>query len=568
MKVQQIQNNNIELKNKPQFKGVDGFLRYLATNQAVGANGVDLAFMVIPRTGTDLINRGPAAGLETGRREASGTVNHTLIGVYGGLTGALIAAVSGINSKYNANANSIMSAKETLNILAENKARQIKNSKHQIDYLKETLSQIKAFNPSSELANAEGYISLSDKKFETMIDEIARIMDDAINEKGMDFKRWKKKGMKNSFDVVVNKIIEKTGAESKYLLESADKKTVSETSLKTLLEDIYKVSEAFNRSDVKDAFKNQVENNKSILENDFVKSLTKFNKSKAIAGFALASAIGMSIQPINIYLTKLKTGSDGFVGVEGREKDKSTGFKALKVASAGAFFGMVLATLQTGLKGFMDKMAFKGFWPTISQLKGIYGLTIMSRILATRDKDELREALTKDTLGFLSWLVLGDFVNKMVAEGLDKKLDETVMNRTKDVSKKGFFGRVFNSKLKTRDEVLIEALAKKEIATTKEVDGKLVAKTFKEMIKDMEGLPEGLRNATKKRLGVLNKAQLAGYLFSGLVLGLGIPNLNIYITNKLDKKRKVQEVEKQAQQVEQSVAQVEETPQELQLAKA
>ena len=188
--------------------------------------------------------------------------------------------------------------------------------------------------------------------------------------------------------------------------------------------------------------------------------------------------------------------------------------------------------------------------------------------MATRDKDELREALTKDTLGFLSWLVLGDFVNKMVAEGLDKKLDETVMNRTKDVSKKGFLGRVFNSKLKTRDEVLIEALAKKEIATTKEVDGKLVAKTFKEMIKDMEGLPEGLRNATKKRLGALNKAQLAGYLFSGLVLGLGIPNLNIYITNKLDKKRKAQEAEKQAQQVEQPVAQVEETPQELQLAKA
>ena len=36
----------------------------------------------------------------------------------------------------------------------------------------------------------------------------------------------------------------------------------------------------------------------------------------------------------------------------------------------------------------------------------------------------------------------------------------------------------------------------------------------------------------KRRLGTLNKAQLAGYAFSGLVLGLGIPNLNIYITKK------------------------------------
>ena len=35
-------------------------------------------------------------------------------------------------------------------------------------------------------------------------------------------------------------------------------------------------------------------------------------------------------------------------------------------------------------------------------------------------------------------------------------------------------------------------------------------------------------------------------MFSGLVLGLGIPNLNIYITNTLDKKRKAKLAEKEA----------------------
>ena len=247
----------------------------------------------------------------------------------------------------------------------------------------------------------------------------------------------------------------------------------------------------------------------------------------------------MSIQPINIYLTKKKTGSDGFVGVEGRTKDNSTGFKVLKGAASAGFAGLTLATLGTGLKGFMDKMAFKGFWPTISQLKGIYGLTIISRLMATRDKDELREALTKDTLGFLSWLVLGDIVNRMTAEGLDK----SVMNRTKDLDKEGFFKRVFHSKLKTRDEVLIETLANNGIETVKKDGDKTIAKTFKEMMKDLDKLPEEAKKITKKRLGTLNKAQLAGYLFSGLVLGLGIPNLNIYITNKLDQKRKAQQAE-------------------------
>ena len=216
----------------------------------------------------------------------------------------------------------------------------------------------------------------------------------------------------------------------------------------------------------------------------------------------------------------------------------------MKGAAGAGFFGLTLATLGTGLKGFMDKMAFKGFWPTLSQLKGVYGLTIISRLLATRDKDELREALTKDTLGFLSWLVLGDIVNKMAAEGLDK----SVMNRTEEVSKQNFFKRVFNSSLKTRDEVLIETLAKNGVDTVKKDGEKTIAKTFKEMMKDLDNLAPEIKKATKKRLGTLNKAQLAGYAFSGLVLGLGIPNLNIYITNKLDKKRKAKLAEEAQKQ--------------------
>ena len=57
-------------------------------------------------------------------------------------------------------------------------------------------------------------------------------------------------------------------------------------------------------------------------------------------------------------------------------------------------------------------------------------------------------------------------------------------------------------------------------------------------MKEVDTLAPDVKKITKKRLRVLNAAQLAGYLFSGLVLGLGIPNLNIYVTNALDKKRK------------------------------
>ena len=486
--------------------------------------------MVIPRVATDA-KRGPDACLETTRREASGTANHSCIGLYGVAAGALIAAVMGINGKFGTNVNSMFTAPETLNILAENKAKQVKEGLTQLDYLKETLTNLKAYNPTAVNADKEGFVKLSKET----VDDVAKLIDTALNNKDMTYKLWADKGTNGSFDVAVNKIISNTGAESKFVLESTNKEFKSNTSLKTLLEDIFKVSESFNKEEVKKAFEEQIKNGKTIKENAYVQKFSKFMKTRAAAGFAIATAIGMSIQPLNIYLTKLKTGSDGFVGVEGRSKDNSNGFKLMKLGASAGFLGMVMATLGTGFKGFMDKMAFKGFWPTISQLKGIYGLTIISRLLAARDKDELRESLTKDTLGFLSWLVLGDFVNRITAELSDK----TVMNRTKEVAdSKNFFKRIYKSSLKTRDEILIEALSQNGIDTVKKDGDKTVAKTFKELMKDLDKLPEQLRKATKKRLGTLNKAQLAGYAFSGLVLGLGIPNLNIYITNRLEKQRK------------------------------
>lgn len=561
MKVANIQKNNLNENNNlqgnqknVQFKGVDGALRFLATNQAIGANLVDFGFMVLPRTTTDMISRGPDAGMETARREASGTVNHALIGVYGVAAGAVAAALSGIDKDYGIKANDIFTAPDTLDILAQNKAKQIKTKGTQLDYIKETLTNAKIYNPNysstvnPKTVDSEGYIRLAKDE----VEEIAKMLDDVISDKNMTHNTWRKASTPASRDAVINKFIEKTGAQSKIVLESSDKKISSSADLKTALDDIFKVSKSFNNEKVVKAFDEQIKNNKGIKDNAYIKNLQKFMKSRAVAGFAIATAIGMSIQPLNVYITKLKTGSDGFVGVEGRSKDDSTGFKVLKGVSAAAFFAMVLGTLQTGLKGFMDKMAFKGSLPTISQLKGIYGLTIISRIFATRDKDELREALTKDTLGFLSWLVLGDFVNKAVANGLDK----SVVNYKPGTEKaEGFMAnakKLFNSSLKTRDEILIETLAEHGVKSTKEENGKVVAKTFKELMSDLNNLKDAknpsIVKATKKRLGALNKAQLAGYLFSGLVLGLGIPNLNIYITNTLDKKRKAKAAEEAQKQ--------------------
>lgn len=542
MNIQPIQQPNIQ---KPQFKGaVDTTLRFLATNQAIGANGVDFCFMVSPRTASDFYKRGPAAGLETFRREIMGTVNDSCIGLFGAAAGWLVA--HSLNNKFDLKVNNIFTAPETLNILADNKARQLKNNESSLDYIKTTLKNVKAFNPTAQNADAEGFVRLSD----STVDEVAGYLDKTINKK-VDFHQWAKDKVANSRTAIMNKITENTGAQSEYILESADKKIVSKTNLKSLLNDIYIVSESFNKEKVDAAFAEQIKNGKTVKDNNFIKGLSKFMKTRAGIGFAIASAVGLSVQPINMYLTKLKTGTDGFVGVEGRSKDNSAAFKGIKTASSAAFFSLILATLKMSpiefIKSpakFMDKMAFNGKMPTINQLKGVYGVTIISRIFSARDKDELREVLTKDTLGYLSWLVLGDIVNKLVAD----KMNKSVMNYQKGFAeRKNPFTRTFHASLKTRDEILVETLAKNGKSTVKKEGEDIVYKKFSELLKELDTLSPEVKKATRKRLRALNFAQASGYLFSGLVLGLGIPNLNIYITNTLDKRRKA----KKAQMAEQ-----------------
>ena len=173
MQVHLVQKQNNQQQKATQFKGaVDASLRFLATNQGVGANLTDLSFMVIPRIATDA-KRGPEACLETARREASGTTNHSLIGVYGLLSGLVLAGLTGINKKFGTKANSMFTAPETLNILAENKAQQVHNQTQQFDYLKETLSNLKAYNPTLKGADKEGFVKLSSET----IDSILNLMD-------------------------------------------------------------------------------------------------------------------------------------------------------------------------------------------------------------------------------------------------------------------------------------------------------------------------------------------------------------------------------------------------------
>lgn len=544
MKVQQItpqyiQQNKQKQQSQPRFTGAPEtaatlLLRFLDTNQAIGANSVDLCSMVIPRTVYDFHKRGADAGVETARRESMGTINHSLVGVYGTLGGMLVASALNrrfkndnlrVDKLFADNATTDILARYRLNSLRKEPKPEVSNVK---SYLNEVFDNLKVYNPANKDA-VDGWVGIKGKERDLVIEKLEDLL-----------KNGKKDQIdKDSLNYIKNLLVSSTGGEKQVKLEffkdgKLEKKATN--NLSTFIENLHNVSKVYMKKDIEEIFKNSVD----IDSNAFVNALKSMNLKRSVIGLGIATAIGVSTQPINKYLTFKKTGQTGFVGVEGREEDHSTKFKIMKTVAGILLAGAAISTITTKPSEFLSKIQFKGMLPTVDQLKLVYGMTIGSRLLAARDKDELRESAIKDSLGFLNLLVLGALVAKGSAKLLDKSKSLITL---KPNSGKGFVNWLKNSTLRNRDEVLLTELK----AHGKEVikDGK--ALTFKELMKLAETLPTDVQKSLKGKLRVLNLSQAIGYLYSGLVLGVGVPALNAHMTAKSDAKYKaIAEAKKKA----------------------
>ena len=506
-------------QSNPNFTGgFDMFLRFLDTSPAWGACAVDLGCMVIPRTLTDF-GRGADAGMETMRREGMGTTNHSLVGLYGTLAGLTLAA--GINGAYNFGKNDV----KVGSIFADSETLDLHGKIYD--------SKLKAAAGKSEANPIREYLTDTLKRYEVMTDDGKWIklkkadIDKAANIIESEIKANSNKFSKEGFANARNILISSVGAENNFriIAGKGEKVHSSRYTADYIVENLYKLGKVFTKDKVKEAFMAAGEG----AENAFLKAVKSMNVKRSLIGVGIASAVGISAQPLNMYLTKKKTGKSGFVG--GGKEDNSTGFKIRKSLVAGLFGAGVLATIGNP-KNLIKDLQFKGFTPTLKQFKFIYGITIMSRFLSSRNDNELKECSIKDTLGFANWLILGNFVQKLVAQALDKSLIKR--------DGKGVINWIKNSVLKSRDEVLHNALGKKVFK-----DGK--ALSYNEMLKLAD-------KATKKKLNILTIAQLPGYAYSAIVLGRLIPKLNIYLTNKREAKEAAKAAAEQQTQPAQQTA--------------
>lgn len=506
------QNKQQKANNQISFKGAGAtaLLDFLATNPVWGATATDVGFMGTPTTATEIIRRGWGYGFEAGFREYTSTLNDASVGLYGLMAGSILAGAlkkSGIT-----NPQRIFASNESVDVHSSI----WKSSKGDMNqYIEKYVDSIKGFNPTAENVDANGYLKVDEKCRQNIIDDMKILAEDNLDSKA----RKKVTQRLNA------RLVEATGAESELLIEHGGKKVAS--SVTTLTDDFYRMTRALK------------EHGDITKVDNLVSGLKKFGKGRALLGLGTAMAISSCFQPINVWMTKKRTGSDGFGGDETRSKDNSASFKAKKLASMGVMAGTMLLTLKATPAQFLDRMLFKGTAPTIDQFKGLYGTTILSRMWMGRDNDELREIDIKSILGYLNWLVLGNFVEKGVIMAKENK-DNPLLRYNKENSKNGFlfkhFGekidKFFNSNITSRREIVTEAL-KAEGQSVLNADGS--AKKMKELLKDFEKLTNNA--AAKKNLKLKTAAQLAGYAYSGIVLGAGVPYLNISVTNHVTKKR-------------------------------
>ncbi len=507
------QRNNIN----PQFKGamdglLTGALRSLDTNEMANAVLIDLGAMVGPRTYYDTTHRNKDAGFETFFREISGTFINCLS------AGLLALGISHLIT------NKIMPEVELRpnTWFSEDAVKTLHNAWKNADnnttnYVKNVFENLSGqdgakINKFSEInwkdvkwvdENSWTYITWKNEKYKHIPQTLKtkegfiNTMTEIINDKTI-----AKEDKNNILKIAETRLTNALGA-NRYLTVNINGKTWNER-LQIILRDTYDMG--------KDIF-----TNKNIDVDKALSKIAKINKIKIFGALAGASALGLTNQYINRKLTEKRTGKKGFVGdvdyatksaaptqTENKKQDNHNNktFFLQKLAASLGMVTMVIAVMKVkSPKDFVKKLQFTGPVTSGNAIKTVYAANIVGRFMASDNKTELRESVTRDYFGFLNWLVFGGFAAKGVANLLDRK-KENLFNISKPG--KGLKHWLNDINLKTHTEIAAKGA------------------TF-----------------AKKNLWKLNVAHISGLLYSGITLGYLLPMINAQLTKAKAKKQEL-----------------------------
>lgn len=480
--------------NKQQsFKGLGDFvtsgLQLCDQYPMVGVSVVDLTSTIIPRTAVDA-QTGPAAALETLRRESSGLIVNCLtpslfvLGMSKLLNKPIMKDFKGIDMS------SSWLNEDSLEKLTGIYAK----TKDPESYVRETLNSLEGLSGNE-------FVKFSDKLSHEDCEKAVKLLTEEIKNPGAN--KEFKKPINKAYEYIVGQT--KAGETIRFIGD-VDPKTGEKKLFSSNLSDLLRDKVDLGRKLYK---------HPEILENPetlkaFKKSALSLINKKSIAGLAIIFPLAMSMQAINRAITRKKYKTKGApiykdfgkgkVQKEMTAKQK-TEFFGLKCLAAAGMVGLAITSMMK--KPNMKMFQFKGMFPTVDQTRWIATATIASRFFASEDKNELREAVVRDTTVFAGLYFLGDYVAKTAAMIMEKANSKVkLINRldladdTKAKSSK-LWNWVKNHKLKSFDEV-----------------------------------------ADKGTKNMRSYCQVANIGFSILVLGLLIPFYNRYVTNKKIQKEK------------------------------
>ncbi|MEI7473999.1 MAG: hypothetical protein WCK67_04405 [bacterium] len=405
----------------------------LKENEVASLLGINMVSMVLPQTWLDF-HRNKQAGIETSVFQLGGILVNYLL--YGALsTGITLFGLKALKILPGVNKNFDVSNK-SLDFLGEHwkKAGNNTNPKEAIDTVVRNV--FKNLSPKSGI-NLKESLKEGTPAFKDATEALINAIESRTNLNEIINPNAEKKLQRTVLDSIMDPIGKHLGACDKVLTEKVGDHHI-EGSLEQLVRDTHKVcQEVFSKHS--DEVGTKIEQLKSL------------NKFKFGITLAVVGALTFSIQHINRYLTKKRTGKDAFVGYSDADK----GAKKVENKVEPKAVTPPQTAQETKLK---KQVSFGGLFPDASILKAwIYPANITGRLTACRDKNERAEATIKCGVAFANFMFIPTLVANFAAWALSKnvKLPDVLKTYDRKISvdgKERQIGAIFNLSDKAFDK--------------------------------------------------------------------------------------------------------------------
>jgi len=412
------------LRQEPSFKGsitdfVLSGIQLCEAEPMVNVAVADLSTAIIPRTIIEG-QTNPYAGFEAFRRESSGLIINCMIPgiIVLGVAKALQNSIMGGDSKMS----SCWANEDTIKMITKywEKTETECVGRTQREKVEHTIKSI--LEDTSGIDGTETKSLKDMMKFEDTAKRLAdEVLKPEVSKEGSWFARRKaqkaankayNKAVKDSF----KSIIEQT-----HIAENIKIKGASNGYFSQGLGDVLGNTPKILRELVSGKFPDSA---------TFANKAKKLVTAKSLGGLAIILPLAISAQPINRWLTQRASGKKGapiykdFEHAQCKELDsqeKSALFRQ-KIISIGSMIGVaLLSTMKMPSLGMLKNISqFKGIFPSMDQARLISTATFSSRMAASQDKHDLREATSRDIATFCTFYFLGDYVAKGVASALQK----------------------------------------------------------------------------------------------------------------------------------------------------